>query len=112
MIFTQQTAEDLLTIWQELDILSRDKFIGDVLFPLEYSEKNPPRFSQNLKNDIDTNKLALKIGEFGLGPLNSESLPRSSLSSTRCGNVIISPMPAHKAIAFVGYCLAASKGDE
>lgn len=106
MRFTQQTVEDLLISWQTLSSETRDRLVGDVLFPLEYSKKNPPRFSANVKNDTDTDKLLLKLSELSIGPIKIETLPRSTLSVVHCDNVVVPSMPAHKAIGFIGYCIA------
>lgn len=106
MKFTQEMVRDLLTGWQNSKSEVRDKLVGDALFPQEYSENNPPRFSQNVLCGEDTEKLLLKLTDFGLTTIVVESLPRSTLCVTRCGDVVIPPMPSHKGIAFIGYCMA------
>lgn len=108
MKFTQQMVGDLLTGWQNLSSIDRDWPIRTTLFPNDYSRKEPPRFSQNIKNDADTEKLLSKLMELGLPPIKINSLPRSCLSVVCCGNVVVPPMPYHKAIGFIGYCVAVS----
>ncbi len=111
MRFIQETVKDSLISWQNLSGDARDRLVGDVLFPLEYSEKSPPRFSANVKNDTDTDKLTLKLKELGF-TIKIETLPRSTLSIVHCDDGIIPPMPEHKAIAFIGYCVAKISDEE
>ncbi len=112
MKFIQKTVEDSLISWQNLSSEARDRLVGDVLFPLEYSKNNPPRFSANIKNDTDTDKLLLKLRGLDIGEIKTETLPRSTLSVVRCGDGVIPIMPEHKAIAFIGYCAAKTVSKE
>lgn len=109
MKFTQQTVRDLLNGWQNLSNEVRDTIIGDTLFPHEYSKYNPPRFSANAIDNVDTDKLIEKLNDLGFAATKTKKLPRSSLSVTCCGDVSLPPMPEHKALGFIGYCAAILK---
>ncbi len=112
MKFTQKTVEDLLTGWQNSSNLTRDLVVVKAFYSEEYSKDNPPRFSQNVSDKAETDKLISKINELGYCKIVEHPLPRSTLCIVKCGDVAIPPMPYHKAIAFIVYCAAILSDEE
>ena len=110
MTITQESVNCTLTAWQNLASSVRDKIVFDALFTHDEDESTP-MFSDNIKDNADTDSLISKLDILGVDKVTIERAPRSSLSIVKCGNVVIPLMPAHKAIGYIGYLVAISQDE-
>lgn len=108
---SQERVNKILGIWQMSSCSERDRVVWEKFFTIPSNEKsfaseNIPMFSDNNKDSTMTDELISKLREVGVDNIVIDVLPRSTLSIVRVGDITIPPMPAHKAIALLGYVLA------